>query len=660
LNNAGSLNNAGTFNLNPGGTLAFNNAAAEFPGGTFNWASSASVAVASGTTLVLDAPLTVETGRQLAINGTVQANASLASNGTLDVNSGGKLVFNSAASSLPNSINWNSGGILSVGSSGVLNIGALLNIGTGRKLEVQPGGVLNHTGGTLTVETGGLLENEGLLHNSANLTIGSSGNFTNSGEANHTGGTLTVETGGLLENEGLLHNSANLTIGSSGNFTNSGEANHTGGTLQVLGLFSNDGTLNLAASFTISSGGQLSNTGEANHTAGTFQIAGLFTNSGTLNNGAGLTISSGGQLNNTGEAKHNGGNLQIQSGGTVTNAAGAEFANNANITRLGSFSNNGSYKGSGTFFGFFQNNASGTFSPGNSPGCHSFGNSMGNAGTILLEIGGPDACSGHDRFGVTEGASLGGSLQIELVNGFVPTAGQEFTVLLADFVSGTFSSVEFPGGTTGTVLYFANEVKVRFQSILPVELVEFQATYIPPSGAGDSEKIRLAWETASEQNNEGFFVERSHDGRAWTELGFVAGKGTTNEAQQYAFFDEMPLSPHVGGCKGGCVNYYRLRQLDFDGKVAYSEVVSVKLSMDRRQPELIVYPNPVSLGGQLTLVLPEDAEVKMPAQLFDTAGRLLRSIEAVGGANLLDVSSLEAGMYYLRVGGFYKNITIAR
>jgi hypothetical protein len=641
ISNVGDFNNTGSFNLNAGGSLVFNNTNGEMPGGTFNWASGGSVAVNTGTTVALNAPLTIQTGRLLTLNGNLEVNANLTNSGTLVLNAGGKLIYKTTANSLPGgTFNWNSGGTVSVGSGGQLNLSATLNIGSGRVLEVQSSGILNHTGSSLTVQSGGLLEVQA------------------SSILNRTGGTLTLQSGGLLDVDGTLNNSANLTINAGGNLTNAGQTNHTGGTLQVLGVLANTGTLNLAASFTLSSGGNLNNTGEVNHTAGSFQVSGSITNIGDLNNGAGLTIASGGNCNNTGIFNHTGGNLQLQSGGVLTNATGAEFVNNANITRFGNFTNNGSYKGGGTFFGFFQNSAGGTFSPGNSPGCHSFGNSMGNAGIILMEIGGPTFCAEHDRFGVTETANLGGTLQIQLVNGFVPTAGQEFTLLLADFISGTFSSVQFPGGTTGTVLYFANEVRVKFQGILPVELVDFQAF-------AEGEKVRLAWETASERNNVGFFIERlSVDGGQsaptaweWTEIGFVAGKGTTTVANSYVFYDENPLADALPNFEDRDI-YYRLRQVDFDGKTALSDVVSLDFPGFQNLESLVrVFPNPVT-DGELTVFLPMDIEAEIMVEIFDQAGRFMRSMPMRGGANTMRLQGLGAGVYTLKMGRYTERILI--
>ncbi len=97
---------------------------------------------------------------------------------------------------------------------------------------------------------------------------------------------------------------------------------------------------------------------------------------------------------------------------------------------------------------------------------------------------------------------------------------------------------------------------------LPVELMSF-------SGVWTEAGVRLQWETGSEINNNGFEIQRSTDGTAFSALGFVPGAGTTPETRQYAFLDE-----EAAQIPGG-VAYYRLRQLDYDGSSNFSDAISV-------------------------------------------------------------------------------------
>ncbi|WP_461075487.1 hypothetical protein [Spirosoma flavus] len=109
---------------------------------------------------------------------------------------------------------------------------------------------------------------------------------------------------------------------------------------------------------------------------------------------------------------------------------------------------------------------------------------------------------------------------------------------------------------------------------LPVRLVSFNAK------AGDG-LINVVWETAIEQNNSHFFIERSADAFTFEAIGQEAGKGTTSSRQQYVFVDKSPLSGD---------NYYRLRQVDMDGSTTYSKTVGVVYK--ETQPLLDVLGNP--------------------------------------------------------------------
>ena len=108
---------------------------------------------------------------------------------------------------------------------------------------------------------------------------------------------------------------------------------------------------------------------------------------------------------------------------------------------------------------------------------------------------------------------------------------------------------------------------------LPVSLTEFKGT---PSDDGNL----LEWSTASEQNNDGFYVERSFNGQKFESLGWVAGSGNSLVTRFYSFTDEQPQQGK---------NYYRLNQKDFDGKQEYSNVISINFGGTFG---FRLYPNP--------------------------------------------------------------------
>lgn len=111
---------------------------------------------------------------------------------------------------------------------------------------------------------------------------------------------------------------------------------------------------------------------------------------------------------------------------------------------------------------------------------------------------------------------------------------------------------------------------------LPVELVSF-------IGSREEAGVRLQWETASELNNSHFEVQRSSNAKNWAIIGQVEGKGTTHESQNYTYLDAE---------KGRGAVYYRLKQVDFDGKFEYSPLV--QLNQLEQQEVFKLYPNPAA------------------------------------------------------------------
>ena len=82
-----------------------------------------------------------------------------------------------------------------------------------------------------------------------------------------------------------------------------------------------------------------------------------------------------------------------------------------------------------------------------------------------------------------------------------------------------------------------------------------------------SKGVLLRWETATETNNYGFFVQRKNNG-IWSDLAFISGMGTTLNHSSYSFIDE--LKPDKGD-----TNYYRLKQVDLSGEFSYSKEVAI-------------------------------------------------------------------------------------
>ena len=158
----------------------------------------------------------------------------------------------------------------------------------------------------------------------------------------------------------------------------------------------------------------------------------------------------------------------------------------------------------------------------------------------------------------------------------------------------------------------------------PVELVSF-------TGKADGGEVLLNWQTASEKDNDYFQIEHSTDGSAFEPVGKVTGKGTTASPSNYSFRHSRPSNG---------VNYYRFKQVDFDGKYAYSPIVSVEIA---RGLDVELYPNPttgyVKLKGDLT---------EGTARLTDVTGRLI-SENQLPDHYLIDLTREPEGVYLLEI-----------
>jgi hypothetical protein len=142
----------------------------------------------------------------------------------------------------------------------------------------------------------------------------------------------------------------------------------------------------------------------------------------------------------------------------------------------------------------------------------------------------------------------GGAGSVEIVTPTRGTFGNDYT-LTYTFNSG-FSG--FGAGVAGVAL--------------PVGLLDF-------TGRLQNNSVVLNWKTSFELNSKGFDVEKSYDGQTFERIGYVAAVGLSNLTLNYQFKDDMIAQES---------NYYRLKQIDLDGKFEYSRVVLIKDPLDQK------------------------------------------------------------------------------
>jgi hypothetical protein len=159
---------------------------------------------------------------------------------------------------------------------------------------------------------------------------------------------------------------------------------------------------------------------------------------------------------------------------------------------------------------------------------------------------------------------------------------------------------------------------------LPVKLTTF-AGQITPAG------VSLAWETATEHNTAHFVVERAESASAeFRALGQVKSAGNSLEARRYQFVDATP----------GELRYYRLRQVDLDGRESFSPVVAVQ--PEPRSARLAAYPSPAT--GILTVSGAAGTRVS----IYDRMGHHVQTAEiSLAQVQQVDVRSLPNGVYFV-------------
>ena len=163
----------------------------------------------------------------------------------------------------------------------------------------------------------------------------------------------------------------------------------------------------------------------------------------------------------------------------------------------------------------------------------------------------------------------------------------------------------------------------------PVELVYVKASI-------NSNFTNLYWQTASEKDNSHFAIERSQNGESFSKIGEVKCNGNSSVILNYEHTDATPY-------KG--INYYRLRQVDFDGTESVSKTVSVNFD-GRGQNKMKVYPTLVKDAVSVELSDESKAEISVR----DLTGRVILTQNTEGVSNTtLNLGNLSSGLYIMSV-----------
>ncbi len=423
-------------------------------------------------------------------NHLILAGDPLINNATLEASGGGTLEIRSLVDNTGGSIQALTGSVVLV-NSGTIQGGTLKTSGTG---------VFQSTGGTLDGTTnittntgtfqvnGGSLALAGTVKNNGTISLTDSSLEINSAATLEGKGTMTFSSGAFMYGSGTLTNES--TIEGSGNLGDSGTNLVNEGTLianQPATLyidpgtsFSNPGALVVNAGSTLQATSGFQNLSNGTLSGGKYQIAGTLEIGGDIRtNAAALTLTGpSAQIldPNNNALKHfasntskgvlsltlgknlaiagsfsSAGSVTIDStsglsvGGSFTQTGGTTTIDGTLTAPSGLILQQGAIFGQGKITAGLSSTGSGVVTAGDSatsPGILSVaGYSQGANGVLDLAIGGPSVGTQYSQLDVTGGAGLSGTLNIGLIDSFIPAVGSTFTILTGSAVTGQFATV---------------------------------------------------------------------------------------------------------------------------------------------------------------------------------------------------------------------------
>jgi hypothetical protein len=331
------------------------------------------------------------------------------------------------------------------------------------------------------------------------------------------------------------------------------------------------------------------------------------------------------------------GKILTQSSGTFVNQGeGNLIINGGYVHTDGVFSQFGTVHGSGRF----DNSSStmrewvnnGLLAPGNSPGIFQIDGDFRNNKVLEIELGGREQGVDYDLLRVGKKAYFGGTLEIKFVNGFVPQNREKLAIVKYESTNTRFETVNLPAGfQLYFIRYDANEVVISIErtAVLPIDLADFSAKKT-------SNSVQLHWATATEAKSKGVNIQHSTDGKAWKNIGFVKSEG---KAASYDFNHTEPQN----------LNYYRLEQVDFDGKTALSKTISVQMDVKKGLPEgksgqaIRIFPNPTTDVAHFSFETAEKAQL----QIVDIAGKVIFQTTASQTSSMVwHTEGVARGIYF--------------
>lgn len=517
----------------------------------------------------------------------------------------------------------------SLGVRGDFNNGATFIASLG---EIHISGNLNNTSGTFT-GSAGVIAVTGSLTNNAVFTAGA--------------GAITLGGSYLNSGASAQHNANNNALIIGGDFTNNSSASFNAGS----GSISTGGDWTNSASFNAGSGSVIFNSASSQALTGTTTFHNLArSNGGTLalNNNINvndvLTLSSGSintgsntiNLTNTAAQPVLGYGLSAFVDGSLT----ISYPGTANASRIFPVGKGGTYRPVTIQQGLASTDPVVRVEMINTPPSGTYPATID--GLSQARYYAVDLVSGTMNAPVVELSFNTDGVEDESIvvpgNVHIVRATASTGPWSDEGGSGVFSPAAPAGyATSGTTSISSTTYFTLgyLNTILPIELKSFEAFLI--QGV-----VEINWATFTEYNNHYFVVERSRDGITFDSLFYVEGAGYSKSILNYQTVDDRPLAG---------MSYYRLKQVDYDGRFTYSELVVIRNS-NNEGTGVFVYPNPTKQSDRLFIKFENFKEKKARLRITDVAGRIVHTadIRIEQEVDLTDLKSkLGTGLYYLEI-----------
>jgi hypothetical protein len=329
--------------------------------------------------------------------------------------------------------------------------------------------------------------------------------------------------------------------------------------------------------------------------------------------------------------------------GIFTNSTNAVFFNTVATNTSGAtggvlFINNGILKGVGGFTILNTGGANtGTYTPGDN-----------SAAILNLDPAYPSTGSSTYQLGLFSGGDVAGTNYSQIVfpnTGAADISNATLSVTDAAFgdpVStvytlfsaapgginlGNFASLNLPP-TLSAPTNNGTTITVTRITILPITWGGFDATAV-------NNTVQLSWTTLQESNSSHFFVQHSTDGKQYTDLGSLPARGNSPTPSSYSFTDPAPDLNHT--------NYYRIEEVDLDGKGTYSVTKAVNFKPGTAVA-VRISPNPTTDVLQIT-VQQNDISI----MVTDLSGRTLQVMKLEPGYHETSIRNYAPGIYQLTI-----------